>query len=222
LFLLFPLIILSLSCLGQYRTDISNAVAKLNQDNFNDQVKGIDYGQIEGNPFLEKEFKPAVIIKNDGTEIRDFLLRYNVYKNSMEFKQKEIVLYIADPSSISKIILDHRTFVYASYTDSRKIRLSYLQLLVDGKYQLLKKYNTVYNPGEPKSNKSQMFEELQPGFYLRYKNGMAHEIHSKKELIKILQPISSEITSYIQQTKINFRNEIELANTITYINRSDD
>jgi hypothetical protein len=138
----------------------------------------------------------------------------------MEFKQKEIVLYIADPLSIGKIILDHRTFVYASYIDSRKIRLSYFQLLADGKYQLLKKYNTIYNPGEPKSNTPPHFEELQTDFYLRYKNGMAHEIHSKKELIKILQPISSDITSYIQQTKINFRNETELANAITHINKS--
>ena len=209
-----------MSSLAQYKTDISNAAAKLNQEKFNQDVKQINNEQIVGSPYLEKEFKPALIIKTDESEIRHFALRYNVYKNSMEFKQKETVLFIADPGSISKIILDHRTFVYALYTDSRKIRLSYFQLLADGKYQLLKKYNTAYDLGEPKSNIPPKFEERQPGFYLRYKSGMAYQIRSKKELTKILQPISAEITAYLQQIKINFHDEAELVNTLIYINKS--
>jgi len=211
-----------LSSSAQYKTEIGHAAAKINQEKFNQEVKGLNYEQIEGSPYIEKEFKPALIIKTDESEIRNLALRYNVYKNSMEFKPKETVLFIADPGTISRIILNHRTFVYASYTDSRKIRLSYFQLLAEGKYQLLKKYNTVYNLGDSKSNIPPKFEELSPDFYLRYKSGMAHQIRSKKELIRILQPISAEITEYIQQLKINFHNETELISILTNINKSEN
>jgi hypothetical protein len=84
------------------------------------------------------QFIPSVIIRNDGTEINDIALRYNVSANTMQFKRNGTILNIYETNKIKRIILGDKVFVYAPYNDARRIRLSYFQLLNEGKYQLLK------------------------------------------------------------------------------------
>lgn len=218
--IILSLIILTLNCSGQIRTDIGSTIAKINQNDFNQGTKIINEDQIGGSPYLDKEFKSALIIKTDHTEIKDIFLRYNILKNTMEFKQKETVLFIADPVTISRIIFDNTIFVYCLYKDSKKVRLSYFQLITEGKYQLLKKYNTVFRASDGKTDTPARFENIQPDYYLRYRDGMAHKIRSRKELIKLIQPISQEVIDYLQQKRINIQNEEELTTAILYINNS--
>jgi hypothetical protein len=221
LLILFPLFIFQFCCFGQTDRDIGNSMAKINQQQFDQGVKRIDKKQIEGSPYLDKEFKPALIIKTDHSEIRNMALRYNAYENTMEFKQKETVLFIVDPVTISEIIFEDRTFVYAMYKAAGKTRLSYFQLLTEGKYQLLKKYNIAFKGPESKSDTPAQFISQQPAYYLRYKSGMAHLISSRKKMIRALQPISNEMVDFIQQERINVRNEPELINALKFINQSD-
>lgn len=182
----------------------------------------IEEQQISGNPYLDREFKPALIVRTDDSEITNMSLRYNIFKNIMEFKQKETLLYIADPITIDHIILDNNVFVYAPYKASKKIKRSYFQLIASGNFQLLKKYNSVLKKSDPKEGTPTRFEDSKPDYYLRYKDGTAKQITTRKELIKIIQPISKEIIDYIQQQKIKVYDETELISTIKYINKSTD
>jgi len=222
LLILFSLFIFPLFCFGQTTRDIGNSMAKINQQQFDQGMKMIDKKQIEGSPYLDKAFKPALIVKTDQSEIRNMALRYNIYENTMEFKQKETVLFIVDPVTISKIVFADRIFVYALYRAGGKTRLSYFQVLNEGKYQLLKKYSTTFKAPELKSDSPAKFVTQQPEYFLRYKNGMAHSISSRKKLIKVLQPVSEDIIDFIQREKINVRNETELINTLQFINRSEN
>ena len=211
-------------CNGQIVTDFKSVMEKIHRQKM---ISGLnnDENQISGNPYLNNQFKSCLIIKTDGSEIRDMSLRFNIFRNAMEFKQKETILEIADPTLISRIVFDSCVFIYAPYTIASKIRLGYFQLLTEGKYQLLKMYKVDFNEKSKindvgPTSVSNRFESMQPDYYLRYGSGMAYLINSQKGLIRVIQPISQEIIDTILQKKINIRNETELINTVIYINNS--
>ena len=212
-------------CNGQNRTDFKDALEKIHRQKMISGHNNNDESQISGSPYLGKHFKSCLIIRTDQSKIRDMSLRFNVFRNTMEFKQKETILEIADPTSINRIVFDSGVFIYAPYTAASKIRLGYFQLLTEGKYQLLKMYKVDFkekskiNDVGPTSV-SNRFESLPPDYYLRYGTGMAYLLNSQKGLIKAIQPISQEVIDTIQQKKINVHNETELINTVIYINSS--
>jgi len=166
------------------------------------------------------QFIPSVIIRNDGTEINDIALRYNVSTNTMQFKRNGTILDIYETNKIKRIILGDKVFVYAPYNESKRIKLSYFELLNEGKYQLLKMYKVI--PDEttqkPLANDYISYEKATPYYYLRYGDGMANLIDSQKKLIKILQPVPQEVIDYIMKYNIKPTNEIGLIDLMKYIN----
>lgn len=224
LFTLLQIIIFTLFCNGQIVTDFKSVMEKIHQQKM---ISGPNNGenQISGSPYLGNQFKPCLIIKTDRSEIRNMSLRFNIFRNTMEFKQKETILEIADPTLISRIVFDSCVFIYAPYTKANKIRLGYFQLLTEGKYQLLKMYKIDFkekskiNDVGPTSA-SNKFESMQPDYYLRYGSGMAYLVNSQKGLIRAIQPISQEVIDTLLQKKINVHKETELINIVIYINNS--
>jgi len=221
----FQIIIFTLFCNGQSNTGFNDLMGKIHQQKMISGLNNNDESQISGSPYLGKHFKSCLIIRTDQSKIRDMSLRFNVFRNTMEFKQKETILEIADPTLISRIVFDSCVFIYAPYTAGSKIRLGYFQLITEGKYQLLKMYkvdlkkSSNINDVGPTSV-SNRFESLPPEYYLRYGTGMAYLLNSQKGFIKAIQPISREVIDTIQQKKINVHNETELINTVIYINSS--
>lgn len=172
----------------------------------------------------DSHFIPAVIIRNDGTEIKDIALRYNVFTNTMQFKRNGTILDIYETNKIKRIILGDKVFVYAPYNESKRIRLSYFQLLNEGKYQLLKMYKAVQDgtAEKPMANDFSSYEKATPYYYLRYGDGMANRIDSQKKLIKILQPVPQKVIDYIQKYNIKPTDERELIDLMEYINKLMD
>ncbi len=168
----------------------------------------------------ESHFIPAVIIRNDGTEIKDVALRYNVYTNTMQFKRNGTLLDIYETNKINRIIMADKIFVYAPYNEAKRIRLSYFQLLNEGKYQLLKMYKVGSDGTTQKQNANEYsrYENSTTAYYLRYGDGMAYLIDSQNKLIKILQPVPKEVIDYIQKNNIKATNESELIDFMEYIN----
>ena len=124
-------------------------------------------------------------------------------------------------SKIKRIILGDKVFVYAPYNESKRIRLSYFQLLNEGKYQLLKMYKVVSDgtAENPMANDYSSYEKATPYYYLRYGDGMANLIISQKKLIKILNPVPQEVIDYIMKNNIKATNERELIDLMEYINK---
>ena len=225
LFIIFSVFIFTLLGYGQNRSVFNNTMDKINQQKMISGFENLEENQISGSPYLSKQFKSCVIIRTDGSEIRNLPLRFNIFRNTMEFKQKETIMEIADPTLISRIVFDSCVFIYTPYTVANKIKLGYFQLLAEGKYQLLKMYkvdfkasNRIGNAGP--TNESNRFESRQPDYYLRYGTGMAYLLNSQKAFIRAIQPISQEVVDTIVQKKINVHNETELINTVIYLNSS--
>jgi len=229
LLIILPLIMLSMSVSSQSshfseNVNIGYEVANLKRIGSNLTPDKIAETQIAGSPYLDKRFVPSIIVKVDKSILKDLPLRYNVYTNNIEFEKKGVPFNFAVPTEIETILLGDNVFIYTSYIASKNVNHSYFQVLTDGKYQLLKMHKVVFKKPENNSDPgdSCRFESAQPYYYLRYMDGMARKITTRKELIKIIQPVSKEIIDYIQQQKIKVYDETELINTIRYINKSID
>jgi len=193
--------------------NIGFEVARMNNSEFNRGKKYLSENDIAGSPYLDKNFIPASIVKTNGTEIKDISLRYNIYNNTMEFKKDGQVLSIAFPSEIFKIRMGGKLFVYTPYMTEKNVRSGYFQLLYEGRYHLLKKYDVVLKwPSDSRlqPNDSARFVSTPPHYFLRYGDGMAHLIDSQKKLIKFLQPIPPRLINYIETNKIKMKDEKQL------------
>ena len=205
---------------GQDSGDFSSGLKKIQQET-NHIRTVITEKQIAGNIYLNKQFIQGTIIKNDGTEIKDVSLRYNIYEHTMQFKRDGTVLDIAEPTTIKRIIYDNKIFVYTKYNDAKKIKVACFQLLNEGSFQLLKMYNVALKETtvKPDISDSCRVEPSRPGYYLRYDDSIANLINSKNKLIKILQPIPQKIIDYIQENVKNVNDEKELLELLEYINK---
>lgn len=184
--------------------------------------KYLTENQIAGNPYFNKEFISGNILKINGAEIKDIPLRYNIFTNNFEFFKDHAAQNIVAPSEINKIILDGHTFIYTRYMTSKNIKYSYFQVITNGKYQLLKMHKVVFKRVEEKDTgwDSSRFVSAAPNYYLRYGDGLAHLIDSQKKLIKTLQPIQQKVIEFIQEEKINTKNENKLIELLELVNKT--
>lgn len=193
--------------------DIGFEMARIKNLEFNRSKRYLSENEIAGSPHLDENFIPASIVKTNGTEIKDMSLRYNIYSNTMEFKKEGNVLSIAFPSEIFKIRMGGRVFVYSPYMTEKNVSSGYFQVLYEGRYHLLKKYEVVLqktSEARSQSHDSARFVNSPPHYYLRYGDGMAHLIDSRKKLIKFLQPIPQGLINYIEDNKIKMKDEKQL------------
>ena len=218
LLIILPIFIFAFQVNGQVERptkpeDVGFEVARIKNSEFNRGKKYLSENEIAGDPHLDKNFIPASIVRTNGTEIKDMLLRYNIYNNTMEFKKDGKILSIAFPSEIFMIRMGGKVFVYSPYMTKTNVSSGYFQVLFEGRYQLLKKYEVVLkSPSEPRaqSNDSARFVSTPPHYFLRYGDGMAHLIDSQKKLIKFLQPTPHGLINYIETNKIKMKEEKQL------------
>lgn len=189
------------------------------KNNFQSQSgKKIDAKDISGTPYLENNFQKAYILKINGTEIKDVLLRYNAYSDNMEFKKDGTNYAIAFPSEIYRIKLGDLSFIYTQYQSATKIKHGYFQLLHEGTYCLLKKYRSVVKfPERFDSKDSIRFVQQSPAYFIRHGEGNSYEITSQKQLIKLLQPIHQPVIDYIKANNVNGKDESKLTNLMEYL-----
>lgn len=196
-----------------------NLLRKIQQEaSQNSNVQSVT--ELSKDTILNSAFLPGVIIKTNGIKIKDNALLYNALSNTMQFVRKGAILDFLETNSINYAILGDKIFVYSPYNESKKIRLSYFELLNDGNFQLLKMHPFVFNNVNKNISVSEIsqLKELKPGYYFRYKNGTANHISSKKKLIRLLQPVPQKLIDYIRKEKIRINNEHELVDLMKYAN----
>ena len=226
LFLILPFFLISINVYSQDPTtiklsELGNDLYNLNHLNYNDNKKYITNKQIAGNPYFEKKFQKSYIQKIDGIEIKDILLRYNLYDNSMEYLKDGKVMIVLFPSEISRMNIAGNVFVCTKYMTQTNVSSGIFQLLYDGNYQLLKKDRVVIKLPSDKSDPvdSARFQRISPLYYVKYNNGPAHLINSQKILIRTLQPIPQTIIDFIKQNKINTKDERQLIDLMELIDQ---
>ena len=71
------------------------------------------YDNIQGNPYLPKNFTEGVININD-KNIRTFF-RYNMHTDEVEFKIKDLILILTEIPEETRIDMEDNTLIYLTY-----------------------------------------------------------------------------------------------------------
>lgn len=194
-----------------------------NPDSDSQEKKSLNEKDIAGTQYLDKNFQESYILKVNGIEIKDMLLRYNIYSDNMEFRKDGQIFVIAFPSEIHRVKLNGKAFIYEQYQLLNKVAHGYFEVLREGDFQLLKKYITKLKIPEKRDNEDSLrFVRQSPAYYFRRGEGKIYLIGSQKQLVKVIQPVHQPVIDFIKTNKINGKDESKLISLMEFLEENEN
>lgn len=164
------------------------------------------------------------VVLKDNTVYEDWLLRYNIYTQQMQFINKNDTSAIGNPEDISSIEIDDHTFLYDEFVCENNVkRKGYLELLVDGRCKLYLfrciSHRYVDECTEPGAEYVKEEYYMTKRYFMSQNGGPAVLLPDrKKELISMLDNENRDIKRYIKDNKIKLCNEDDLKELFSYYN----
>ena len=176
------------------------------------------YKDIDGNPYLTKEFTNGILYLKDSTAVK-LPLRYNIYTNEMEYELDGVTYVVGNPRVLKKIVLGESVFVYLPAGDKG----GFFELLVSGKCFLVQKRSVTFHPAEgPKpivgSSTPARFDREPDTFFIGNGDSKTAETSTLKAMVIAFQDQKSRIGEYIKTEKIKRANRENLIKIVTFYN----
>lgn len=191
----------------------------------NNTLNGKYYEHIDGSPFLKNEFQKGIVSVNDTLSFKDVPLRYNIFTDKIEFKdRKDQVLEINDQNQDYYFLINQKHFKTVDYIYDNAIKRGVLEILVRGHIQLYKKYQVEFEP----ATKAIGFQDAQPDrfvskdaeYFLAVDNEKPKEIKlNKKDIFSQLKQFKADIEKYAKAEKLNTKSEKDLVQLLQYCNK---
>ena len=183
------------------------------------------YADINGNPYLFKEFKKGQLFLNSGEKF-EVLVRYDMYANEMNLKNKGEVYAIIYPEKVKSIDVDSLKFIYSPFVNSAGEEPAkvggYFIVKTDGKCKLLVKKNVRIQDAElPKlyvDAKPAKFIPSNDTFYLKLNEKNAIKIRNENDLLSILGDQKALVTRFIKENRLGAKKVEDLSRIIKYYN----
>lgn len=170
--------------------------------------------RIIGSPYLYEEFRVGSIHLKDDSVFSNILLRYDIYKDIIEFLNRRDTFRVNQPLMIDKIVINNRTFIGTVYKKSENVvDFGYFEILVDGKMKLLKKYKAEvdvdiymsnYMGGGGSKKKRFITKEY---YYIKKDKKTAELIDSRYDLYQLFPEKKQELRKHIKENKLRFTDE---------------
>ena len=184
--------------------------------------------KVKGSEYFDKIFKPAEVEYFDKDLDENIFLRYNAYKDEIEFSNNPKTLssdkILMKNMNISCIIEDEK-YVYTNYVNINGIRKEgYLVVLFIGKkYALYEKRIKLFMEGsEAKTSLERSFDTRfveKFKYYVSKNNGEKKEIKiNKKNLVELLGYDARNKKIIIKQNKLKFKT---ISDVITILEEFD-
>lgn len=186
----------------------------------------VSYESIDGDPFLYKDFTPGKLLLKAGESI-PLYLRYDIYKDEIQFRQQNDTFALTNAESVSFIMMDTITFLRTAYLKSarneKSAETSWFILKSDGRCRLLIKKNlrlqAAVLPKPYQEPKPAKFIHTSDSYYLEPENQMAVRVTSKKDILGILSVKSSDLSRFIDSNHLNVRDIKDLVTIVAYFNQ---
>lgn len=177
---------------------------------------------VKGTPYLDDAYVNGTIAF--ATNTRTVPLRYNAYKDLMEF-QADGQARVLDPSTtIKKVNFGETTFVVEKYiTDKGITKYGYFTLLDTGKVSLYSKKSVKFTPGLKGraldgGDQPAEYRRNPDEFYFKLKGGEMTEVKNIKTMIAAFPDKQDELLAFAKKEKISPRDEEELVKLVKYYN----
>ena len=186
---------------------------------FMSKIIDVDYSDIKGSPYLNENFTNSTLILKNHKKI-ETKLRYNIFNDTFESKQKGKILTVSKNKNIKEIIIDGKSYCLISLDNlpsktivekiyDHKLKLYFKHQVSFKKAQIAKPYI------EPKPNR---FVTSTPKLYLKTPfNGSLIRINKIKDFTKTFPRSSSKIKKFIKENRIKIDNKEQLIQLAQYI-----
>jgi hypothetical protein len=200
---------------------LAGVVLLLAVTNINAQVATAAPANVKGTPYLNEAYADGVIIFANNK--RTAPVRYNAYKDLIEYKQDGIARVLDPSTTIKKVQLDKTTFVVEKYESDGKPMFGYFELLDSGKVKLYSKKVVKYLPpmkgrALDGSDQPAEFKRSADVFYYKVGDGILQEVRNIKTMIAGFPDKQEELSQFAKKEKISPRNEEELIELVRYYN----
>ena len=208
--------------------DMDNYLDQLRLDLTREGMRENTYKNVEGSPFMPKEFREGRIQLKD-ERLYSGKLRYDMYAGEMQFMAKEIIYAIAFPEDIEYIEIEDVKFIYTPYLltpSGTNPKESYFIVLMDGDNKLLAGKEALLRDAEPAKPyidaKPAQFAQKKDSYYIKKNDLPAVKISNRKSLISIMEDKEAEVLDFIKKEKISHKNPEDLKKMIEYYNSLEE
>lgn len=177
---------------------------------------------IDGDPYVFKNWLPGVVETTDGKRFDKLKLKYDAYTNNL--------LFIYDENDEPQLFKDNiRTFTLMSTTQivfangfpatGDFTPKSYYQVLSKGKVTLLKHYQKIIHE-KTEYNNPVIFKNFQDvnGYYIYSNNSVAPLKRNKEAILELFADKKEAVSSYINSNAINIKDDAALVKVFNYYN----
>lgn len=193
-----------------------NIYNKINSKSSN---KELNYDEIKGTPFPNKQFVLAKFKENFETAPA----RYNSFNDNIEYKKNDEIFILPDTEDFSRVTyIDTKETLVNLKTDDELS--GYFYEVVNGKNSLYKKIKTKYTDAVPAkttydSDKPASFKTLSPVYYIKTDKGFIKKPKNQKEILEQFPDKKEALTAFFKENKIKFDKEEDLKKLVTFLNQ---
>jgi len=223
---------LCLFCICAMQVQTSSAQIKLeskftdffNATKFKKLAEYSGKNKITGSQYLDSEFHKGSIITSDSIIFSGVQLRYNNYKDVMEFKKEENKIYeIPSQLPIMQIKIDGNVYERKAYKLKGKLKHRFFQRLTNGEIAIFRQQRIILEQakmeGIYKASKLPNYKKKRPVWFLqKNKSDEVKMISNKKELLNLLSDKKDLLSGFIKKNKLRIKKEDDLTKIVNYYN----
>lgn len=180
--------------------------------------KTLKYEDIQGSPFIDKTFYNANVAEN----YEKVPVRYNNYKDEIEFQKDGKIQVLPRDSKFSKIeiISPKKTFMLLNTGDDLS---GYFMEVLKGENSLYKKNKIKFIDVVPAASsyateKPASFKILDPIYYIKTINGFIKKPKNQKSIIEYFPDKKTQLESFFKTNKIKFDKEEDMIKLVNFLN----
>lgn len=177
---------------------------------------------IQGTPYLNKEFGMGKIITSEGVAYENIPLRYNGYTDDLEFQKGEDTYNIDPKTIVRRAEFGGAVFSCVKYDSGGKTQNGLFEVLTEGKAILLIKYTVNFFEREAVKAyvepKPARFEAPKKEYYIAFDNAPAKLITTKKNLLELFGDHKDAMEKYISKNKFSIRDDDALTKIVAHYN----
>ncbi len=177
---------------------------------------------LDGSPYLSEDWQKGSILMKNGDTIVSIPLRYNVFKDEMQFQNEDKAYAIGSPDSIKKLMLGDLSFVYLGYNEDKKLKKGFFEELSKGSACLLQHHYPVilpanYNVALNVGNKNDQLS-LKKKFFLKKDNNVIEIDKKGKNFVSAFNLKGKDIQKYVKDNNLSFNKETDLIQITNFAN----
>lgn len=176
---------------------------------------------VKGSPYLNDQYVEGTIFyANKSLTVP---LRYNAFKDVMEYQQNGQPLVLDASKTINRVQLGDDTFASYAFDDKGKQKLGYFAVLDSGEMTLLRKTSIAYVPAMKGRalDGSDMPAQYKPGaetYYYKFGKGTLKEVDNLKTLLADLPENQNSVADFAKKEKISCKKEKDLVALVKHYN----